>query len=999
GERQHPAARFCHRCGKPAPGETSEPIEIERVMATARDEGSSVQVDRTMSGAAIVIENGMRFVEFEDVSGETSLELSVDRVGPGAHHIEAQFHGRATELATARAALERALQGATQSVQLVGDVGMGKTRTLREIAAMAENLGFVVARATGGRFGVPVSLDLFRQWVVSLCDRLGELRGRGERASSCKVGEALAWVHALKLPPVLCQRLEQLFDGTATQVTTNALDARQRQLGALFSFLELLTRGAPLCLLADDLALADPLSLALAEALAQRLPDARLILVSAVTGAQTERLSTTGSRLPLPPLAVDDMVPLAESFLHHGALPAALVPVLRDGARGTPLLIVHQMQVLLDAQALTFEDPHWILGAVDPGFIITQARDVTRERSEILLPGVIHVLRVAAVTGQAFSRALLEAACVGQGVDVYHAVDEAMGRGLLVSLGQSRQWQCFSHNSSRGHLLEGVSEAALRRVHLTLATAYDRSDELPRPLAQELVARHLLLSDAGDKALPHLAAAAQSLFERGLPEQAAEMVIQLLRAAMQTPRGPLSESQSVFLLQQCSVATRALRQIDPQRASGILASLLDRLPREHAPVERARALRYRALAQMALDRVKDAQTTLDVALRLLPDDSDAVVRAMVGCEIATLQARRGAAQEAAAGLAAALATLGNHALPSVESSAERLGCLTRAYLTLSEVYATLQRHDYALQAASRARDLARGTRQAHLELRALLHLAQCEQQAGNSSSAHSLLEQAQALAELQDDPSLSARATLAQAQILLEQADARLGSLVGRSQLTRASLLRTYAALQAAGVEAHSAPARQGSIPPSPAQALGNMAFDAARLAEAVDLDEAAKKRVLYYSENLEYWNHFELFGVGNAATTAEIRTAYFLASKLFHPDNFFRKNLGSYGPRIESVFKAMKQAYAVLSDDSERESYEAGLVWNLREDLHRELMDLGASRDRAWQLLATCVRQARLADETEVLQIARGLLASRTVEASTLATDAAPTTKASATA
>ncbi|MFH1810440.1 MAG: protein kinase, partial [Pseudomonadota bacterium] len=47
GERQHPAARFCHRCGKPAPGETSEPIEIERVMATARDEGSSVQVDRT----------------------------------------------------------------------------------------------------------------------------------------------------------------------------------------------------------------------------------------------------------------------------------------------------------------------------------------------------------------------------------------------------------------------------------------------------------------------------------------------------------------------------------------------------------------------------------------------------------------------------------------------------------------------------------------------------------------------------------------------------------------------------------------------------------------------------------------------------------------------------------------------------------------------------------------------------------------------------------------
>ncbi|MFH1807393.1 MAG: J domain-containing protein [Pseudomonadota bacterium] len=118
------------------------------------------------------------------------------------------------------------------------------------------------------------------------------------------------------------------------------------------------------------------------------------------------------------------------------------------------------------------------------------------------------------------------------------------------------------------------------------------------------------------------------------------------------------------------------------------------------------------------------------------------------------------------------------------------------------------------------------------------------------------------------------------------------------------------------------------------------MVFNLVDLAEQVDLAEEQKKRILFVEAKLTSWNHFELLGLGRGSTQADVRKAYFKASKEFHPDAYFRKNLGSYGHRIETIFKAMKISYDLLSNDETREAYEKSIVWTMTPEEERVIVD-----------------------------------------------------------
>jgi curved DNA-binding protein CbpA len=99
--------------------------------------------------------------------------------------------------------------------------------------------------------------------------------------------------------------------------------------------------------------------------------------------------------------------------------------------------------------------------------------------------------------------------------------------------------------------------------------------------------------------------------------------------------------------------------------------------------------------------------------------------------------------------------------------------------------------------------------------------------------------------------------------------------------------------------------------------------FSASDLAEPVDLTEDQRKRILYVEQQLERWSNYRLLGVKRTAPVSDVKAAYFKVSREFHPDAFFRKNLGSYKDRIERIFKAMKGAYDTLSDPERRKKYD----------------------------------------------------------------------------
>jgi len=68
---------------------------------------------------------------------------------------------------------------------------------------------------------------------------------------------------------------------------------------------------------------------------------------------------------------------------------------------------------------------------------------------------------------------------------------------------------------------------------------------------------------------------------------------------------------------------------------------------------------------------------------------------------------------------------------------------------------------------------------------------------------------------------------------------------------------------------------------------------------------------------------HYQLLGVGADADGRAVRRAYLEKSKRFHPDAWYRKETGQFGPLLSKWFQRLSAAYEVLSDEELRAGYE----------------------------------------------------------------------------
>jgi curved DNA-binding protein CbpA len=100
------------------------------------------------------------------------------------------------------------------------------------------------------------------------------------------------------------------------------------------------------------------------------------------------------------------------------------------------------------------------------------------------------------------------------------------------------------------------------------------------------------------------------------------------------------------------------------------------------------------------------------------------------------------------------------------------------------------------------------------------------------------------------------------------------------------------------------------------------VAFNPADLAEDVDLDLERRKEILLAERNLATWTHYEALGLPWNADAAAARRAYLEKVKVFHPDRYAGKRLGSYRARLERIFRRITEARDVLNDDARRVQY-----------------------------------------------------------------------------
>lgn len=92
-----------------------------------------------------------------------------------------------------------------------------------------------------------------------------------------------------------------------------------------------------------------------------------------------------------------------------------------------------------------------------------------------------------------------------------------------------------------------------------------------------------------------------------------------------------------------------------------------------------------------------------------------------------------------------------------------------------------------------------------------------------------------------------------------------------------------------------------------------------------LDLSVELQREVIDFERRLDR-PYTEILGVAEDADSRVLRRAYFKLSKDFHPDRYFRKNLGPYAARIERVFCKIAEAFEILSDPSARAEMEKSL-------------------------------------------------------------------------
>lgn len=90
--------------------------------------------------------------------------------------------------------------------------------------------------------------------------------------------------------------------------------------------------------------------------------------------------------------------------------------------------------------------------------------------------------------------------------------------------------------------------------------------------------------------------------------------------------------------------------------------------------------------------------------------------------------------------------------------------------------------------------------------------------------------------------------------------------------------------------------------------------FEPKLLDTSLDLAPEVQMFTEYIYERLSGMSAADLLGLEeNEITRVQVKQAYIMRTRQFHPDRYFRKNIGVFAPRIAAIFKAVTGAFTSL--------------------------------------------------------------------------------------
>jgi hypothetical protein len=103
------------------------------------------------------------------------------------------------------------------------------------------------------------------------------------------------------------------------------------------------------------------------------------------------------------------------------------------------------------------------------------------------------------------------------------------------------------------------------------------------------------------------------------------------------------------------------------------------------------------------------------------------------------------------------------------------------------------------------------------------------------------------------------------------------------------------------GAEASGSAAARPVAKPAAESPAGNQLE--AQLDAGLEIPVEAQRRILQFEAGLERPYH-ELLGVATGVDAKAVKRAYFQLSKEYHPDRYYRREIGPYAEKLDRIFK-----------------------------------------------------------------------------------------------
>jgi len=377
------------------------------------------------------------------------------------------FVGRQREMGELKAALEDALSGRGRLVTLVGEPGIGKTRTALELATYA---GLRQAQVLWGRCYEGEGAPPYWPWVQAIRSYVRDVDPEQLRS---EMGAGAA-----DIAEVVSDVREQL-PGLQAPPQLEPEQARFRLFDSITAFLKSAARRKPLVLVLDDLHWADQPSLLLLEFVARELASARVMIIGTYRDmelSRQHRLSHTlgelnrerlFQRVLLRGLDQDDVGRFIE--LASGVTPpSGMVEAVHRQTEGNPLFVTEVVRLLVQEGEMTQEKA----GQRDSWSVRIPegVREVIGRRLDRLSERCCETLTIASVIGREFTLEHLGPLIEDLTEDrLLEVLEEALSARVIEELPRSVGRYQFTHALIQETLAGELSITRRVRLHARIA--------------------------------------------------------------------------------------------------------------------------------------------------------------------------------------------------------------------------------------------------------------------------------------------------------------------------------------------------------------------------------------------------------------------------------------------------------------------------------------------------------------------------------------------------